>query len=38
MRLHGIYKGTETQVNGILAKCQEGVALKLTKVTFDALV
>ena len=34
----GVYKGSEAEVKGMAAKYQEGVALKLTKVTFDGSV
>ena len=34
----GVHKGIETQVKAMAMKLQEGVALKLSKVTFDGSV
>ena len=34
----GVYKGTEKQVKEMAVKYQEGVALKLSKVTFDGSI
>ena len=38
MLLHGAYKGSESQVKGMAAKFEEGVALKSTKATCDGTV